>query len=492
MSPLARAREWLSEHDLVLTVLAVLAVVGLGVLTGYQYLMPDKRVLGVAAAVVLLGVAWRLDVLSGIGVILIALPFPRYTVFGSTNLAFILLLGIAWLLRITQREAYPPRRTPIDAPLGLLVLAYVLSFYNVDSAEHLGKALIITSTFLATVILYYLITSNVRSEAGLRRLHVFLAISIGIIYLFCLWEMIFPGHELIPGWIDLRDAKIELQAADRAIRIGGPWLDYELLSEFVALNLIFFVFLMAQARSTSRRVLFGVLALTSVLIEFATVTRGGSAALVVGLLYLAYLVRRRLNIVPVIIFGVLISITVAAMYVALRKYTAIGDLLTRFSDTQIVNGMPDSRAETWPQAWERWMLHPFVGNGPYYSAERGIRLWYWPHNLPLFIGNCFGFLGFGAYAWMIVNLWRACRPQTDQLGHSDYVAAYMIALRVQLAIFIVDEMKIEYLRNPNYQYQVWVLFAMIATAWGIARGAGVPEPARFRSPTFAAATPSRS
>ncbi len=492
MSVLARAREWLNEHDLVTTVLGLLAVVGLGVLTGYQYLMPDRRILSVAAAIVLLGVAWRVDIVSGIGIVLLTLPFPRYTVFGSSSLAFILLLGIAWLLRVTQREAHPPRRTPIDAPLGLLILAYVLSFYNVDSADHFGKALVIAITFLATVILYYLITSNVRSETALRRLHLFMVVSIATIYLFCLWELVFPGHELIPGWIDLRNEGVELAEVNRAVRIGGPWTDYELLSEFAALSLVFFIFLMAQARSTSRRVIFGVLGLISVLIEFATVTRGGSTALVIGLLYLAYLVRRHLRIVPVIIFGVLIALTIGTMYVLLRKYTTIGDLFSRFGGTHLVNGMPDSRAATWPQAWERWMTHPLLGGGPLYTAERGLRLWYWPHDLPLFIGNCFGFLGFGAYTWMIVNLWRACRPLTDDLTHGSYAAAYTIALRVQLVIFLVDEIKIEYLRNLNYQYQVWVMFSMIATTWAIARGATVPEPTRARPTTLVAAAHSRS
>ena len=40
----------------------------------------------------MIGVAWRLDIVSGVGVMILALPFPRGTTFGSTNFALILLL----------------------------------------------------------------------------------------------------------------------------------------------------------------------------------------------------------------------------------------------------------------------------------------------------------------------------------------------------------------------------------------------------------------
>ena len=69
---------------------------------GQQYLAPNKRVIPVIAAVVLFGLAWRTDMATAIGLLLVALPFPRYTTFGNTNLAFVLLLLVIWLLRVTS------------------------------------------------------------------------------------------------------------------------------------------------------------------------------------------------------------------------------------------------------------------------------------------------------------------------------------------------------------------------------------------------------
>jgi len=56
-------------------------------------------VIAVLAAAVMFGITWRIDLVSGIGVLVLALPYPRGTVFGSTNLALVLLLVVIWLLR---------------------------------------------------------------------------------------------------------------------------------------------------------------------------------------------------------------------------------------------------------------------------------------------------------------------------------------------------------------------------------------------------------
>jgi integral membrane sensor domain MASE1 len=119
-SPRRDARDWVGQA------IGVITVIGVGVLVGLQYVTPDKRVLAVLAAALVFGLAWRLDTVSAIGVLLITLPFPRGTVFGSTNLALILMLLVVWLLRFTTRSAPGPRRTPLDAPITVLLVMYDL------------------------------------------------------------------------------------------------------------------------------------------------------------------------------------------------------------------------------------------------------------------------------------------------------------------------------------------------------------------------------
>ncbi len=482
MSVVARLRDWSGERDWLKLLLSVAGVVGLGVLLGHQYVEPDKRVIATAAGVIMFGIAWRLDLVSALGLLLIAIPFPRYTIFGSTNLAFILLLMIVWLLRYTQREAPAPRRTPLDAPIAGLTLAYVLSFYNVEKAYYLQRGLQHFMLYASCVLMFYLVVNNIRREQDLRRLHVFQAVAFGLIHVFCLWELAFPGTYLIPGWIDLRGINEALFQV-RNYRVGGPWIDYELLSEFAALNIVFFIFMIAQARSMTRRAIYTLMLLSSVVILFSTVTRGGVVALLIGLAYLAYLVRRRVNIVPLVIVGGVSVMVVMGLAFALREFTVAGDLFSRIGGTKFVGWTPESRAEVWPQSWERWMQHPILGHGPFYSPERGLKVWYWPHNLPLYLGNTIGFLGLGFFVWFMARLWKLSSPKTDRLDDPDYVKSYLLAAHVMLLIFFVDEMKIEYLRNSNYLFQPWILWSTVAAAAMVAR----PQEAPARAPVPQAA-----
>ena len=451
------------SRDWITTALSFLAVLAIGVLVGTQYLAPDKRVLAVTAALVVFGISWRLDIVSGLGVLFLALPFPRAESFGSTNVAFILMLAVIWLLRYTQRSAPGLRKTPLDAAIAAVILAHVISFYNVNDVVSLGRGLSNFSLFLACVIMFYLVVANVRTEDDLKRLHLFQVVSIGVIYLFCLWELAFPGHTLFAGWIDL--SKMTNPELDvRNYRVGGPFFDFELLAEFTAMNLIFFCFLVAQARSTTRRTVYVGFLLATLLILFSTITRGGMAALGVGIVYLLFIARRRIQVVPFTIIAGASAAAFLAMNFYVAHFTKSGNVFLRFQETKFVGLVPDSRAEVWPQAWARWMQHPLIGWGPYYAGRHGLDLWFWPHCLYLFIGNYIGFVGFAAFMWMLWGLFRRSMPTTDRLDDPSYAKAFLLTAHVQLVIFLVDEIKIEYLRNPVYQFQIWVMFSTLVAA----------------------------
>jgi len=470
MSIATRTSSGAPGRDWIRTAISLLMLLIVGVVLGIEYVEPDKRVLGVLAALVVFGITWRLDIVTGLGVLVLALPFPRSVSFGSTNIAFILLLAVIWLLRYAQRDAQGLRQTPLDAPIAGLILAYVISFYNVRELVGFDRGLMNFFMFLSCVAMFYLIVSNVRREEDLRRFHVFQVVSIGMIYLFCIWELAFPGHVLIPGWIDL--SKLTNPELDvRNYRVGGPFFDYELLAEFTAMNLIFFIFLVAQARSTTRRVVFTGFLLLTVMVLLTTITRGGTAALAVGLLYLLFLIRRRIQVVPFTIMGGAAAATLGLLSFYVSHFTKSGDVFARFQETKFVGLIPDSRATVWPQAWARWMQHPVIGWGPYYSGVNGLTFWYWPHNLFMFIGNCFGFLGLSFFLWLLWKLLRTSVPMTDRLDDPSYAKAFLLVAHVQLVIFLVDELKIEYLRNPVYQFQIWLMFSSLVATALIARSA---------------------
>ena len=451
---------------------ALLLVIGIGVVLGLEYLTPNKRVIAVLAAIVMFGVTWRLNMVSGLGVLILALPFPRGMVFGSTNLAFILLLLVTWLLRVTLGQSAPPRHSPLDAPLVTLFACYVVSFYNVQGAESLRINLIQFQMMVASWLMFYLIASNLRTRRDFSRLLGFQAVSVLLVCLVGVFEVTHPGQSLVGNWISFKHTEESL----RSIRAGSVFFDFELLCEFCAISALLVLFLFVRAESLLLRTAYGGLFVLVVFVLFTTVTRGGIIALGVGVLYLSWLMRRRLTLVGVTIMAGATAAGAIGMNWFVASFTPTGNLFERLSATTVKGLVPDNRAQVWPEAWSRIFEHLFLGHGPWYSGLSGARIYYFPHSLYLFVANNVGFIGLGVFLWLLWTLFRITRPLTDDLRHPDLVQSYMIIARVQLVVFIVDEIKIEYLRNEIYMFQVWLMFAMMVAAYQALHATAAGEP----------------
>jgi hypothetical protein len=446
-------------------------VLGLGVLIGYQYMAPDKRVLSVFAALIVAGIAWRLEMIAGIGVMLFALPFPKGTTFGTTNLALILLVLVIWLLRVGQRELPLPRSTTLDVPIAGLVIAYIVSFYNVEAVNS-AQAFANFELFLGTLLMFFVLVNSIRTEADLKRIHRFQVLLLVPISLLAFWELGHPGKAIVPGWIDFSGTTGDVFNT-RDVRIGGPFHDYELLADFCGLNLLFLSFLCARARTATSRTLYGILIAVTVFILFSTVTRGPIFSLSIAAAYGLWLIRRHVRVVPLTIIGTTTAASVFLANFVVSHYTRSGNLFNRLSGTQFEGFVPDTRAYAWQNSMEHFLIHPLIGWGPMYSSFHGLHIWFWPHDLYLYVANIVGLFGFTFFAWMLWKLFVVTRPTVDTPLAEDYTEAYLLVARVQFAFFLVDQVKIEYLRNATYQYQVWVLFALWVAADRIRR-----DPAR--------------
>jgi O-antigen ligase len=284
------------------------------------------------------------------------------------------------------------------------------------------------------------------------------------VLLICLvgvFEATNPGKPLIPGWIVFKNTGASLLS----YRAGSVFYDYELLCEFCALNALLVLFLFIRAKSLLLRLAYGGLLLLVAFMMFTTVTRGGLISLGVGILYLSWMVRRRLTMVGTTIVAGAVTAGLIGMNWFVTTYTPSGNMFGRLFGTTIVNSMPESRAAVWPAAWERIFEHPFIGHGPLYTIiTSGARIYYWPHSIYLYVANNVGFIGLSVFLWLLWTLFRISRPRTDDLQHPDLTQGYMLIARAQMVVFLVDQIKIEYLRNDIYMFQIWLVFALMVAA----------------------------
>ena len=458
--------------DLVGRIFGWLIVVGVGVMLGIQYWNPNQRVIPVLVALLLFGVAWRLNMVASLSVLVFLLPYPKGTVFGSTNLAFILIVFLIWLLRLSLRMSPPARRSPLDIAIFCMTLWYILSFYNVQTPEGLSLASMNFALYLACVAFFYMLVNNIRTQEDLKRLHRAQIVTALLVFVIAALEARSAGKIVIPGLLDFQ-ATSGHDFNRRDVRVGASFRDYELLSEYCGITFLLALFLWVRARSQTQRVLLGLLALFNIYTMFTTVTRGIIVALGATLPYLFYTIRRHLNPVKFMIGVATILVLAVAMNALVAKYTNSGDTFLRLSETKVVYGIvPEARAGPWLNAWRRALVHPILGQGPYYTDMPGYEL-FWPHNVYLYVANLIGFPGLLFFLAMLFGLGRILKPTVDDLRHKSYADAYLIIARTQLFMFALNELKIDYLRNNIYIFQVWMWFGTWCAAYLVSRDDGV-------------------
>jgi O-antigen ligase len=198
------------------------------------------------------------------------------------------------------------------------------------------------------------------------------------------------------------------------------------------------------------------------------VTRGAIIALVVGVAYMLWTTRRTIRFHELVLGlaaalgGTLLVLNVVA------HHTHSGNVLERLGGTTFVGGVPDTRAGVWQAVFERILHKPIFGHGPYYSIREGVQSFFWPHNGYLFYWYILGIVGLAAFLWIVLRLWRASARHTSRLDHPAYAASLLVPLRAMLILFLVDQTKIDYLRNEIYMYLVWLFFGLTVAASRIA------------------------
>jgi O-antigen ligase len=180
-----------------------------------------------------------------------------------------------------------------------------------------------------------------------------------------------------------------------------------------------------------------------------------------------------LNPVHVLAGASLLAVLFFGMNFVVSQYSTSGDLFERLGTTKVVHGVvPEAREAPWANAWARALVHPILGQGPFYGELPGYRLW-WPHNLYLFVANIIGFPGLFFFLAFLGGLAWLLRPTVDDLQHASYADAYLLVARTQLMLFCLNELKIDFLRNSIYTFQVWMLFGTWSAAYLVSREHGV-------------------
>lgn len=457
----------------------------------HMIVSPDVRTVQVLLAGVLLVAALKVSSFTTLLFIALAIPTYKPTTYGGTTLAFVLVLFILWMVRLSLKLEKNAGRSPIDIPVAAFLFAYLLSFSQIEHAEGVREGVFNFFTLITQVCVAYMTLQLTRTVKQLRTLVGALVVMAVLIDLTAVFELAFPGRALIPGWLNLGAEWAGEYARKgmeiKGLRVAGVFFDYELLAEFCALSMLIFWFLFTRARSTLHRVGAAALLALNTFVLFSTVTRGAIVSLTVAGLYLMWVQRRLIRLRAFAIGLVIVFASGWFILDYVAHHTHSGNILERFEKTEFKGAVPETRVGVWKQAWERILQKPVFGHGPYYAVQVvGVERILWPHNNYLFLWHMIGIVGLGIFLWLLWTLWQLTRGHASSLDDPDFARAWVLTLRAMLLLFVIDQIKIEYVRNPVYPYWVWLFFGLIVASSRI-----VAEEGPVAEPTSVGAAPAR-
>jgi hypothetical protein len=444
-----------------------LSVVLFAVFLGTQIYSPNPRVVKLSIALILFWMTMRSRLPNVVSVLAFILPFSATTALGPTSATAILLVFLIWMARVATGSATANWKTPVSFAIVLFILIHIVSFYNVRDAAVLKIALKKFNIMISCVLLVYLVYNFVRDEEGLRRLVWASSLSCAVIIALSLVELYLPSLKLIP-WFTLSGSARD-RGSFEARWVQGPFRDGELLGEYMAISVPIQAFMFSRARSMPVKAFWGLMMVTALITALATMHRAPLLAMCLGVVYLIVLFHKRMKVhtlMTLVLVGVL---TVGAVEFVMANYTPTGSVFKRIENTEFYGAVPDSRRVPWSQAWERGLEHPWIGHGPHYDKTYSVGKLLSPHSSYLYYFYTIGAIGVGIFIWLLATLIRmTLRYMSPRTGVRTFSTDLLAVIHVQIVVFAIDAIKINFQRNAMYFFLVWLVFGMCTACYRIA------------------------
>jgi hypothetical protein len=401
----------------------------------------------------------------------ILFPFPSGIVLTNTNVIFMTLIAMVWMVRAKATGKPLFQRTDVDIWILLFLTSYFLALFNVELTYELIEGVKLIWRQLTAFALFYFVAMFVDDEQKLERLTKLFALAGALVAFTGIVELFAPGFTLIPGWIEADQHRRvgELGFRLEGIRIGGALGAHNLLADYCAYTLFFMILYFLRAKNPIEKVFWFGTAIMAVAVLMATANRGAVLSLMFGFVYSLWVFRRHMNLVRYVILISAVVSVFGVLQVALDRYTIAVSITERIVGTQLVSGVPETRGTIWQDTFRRSLDHIFIGHGPYFATTKGLEKVFWPHNGYLYYLYTLGLFGLSAFLMIAYRLFRISLRYTRPLAGKSYIGVMLSIFNVQLAIFLVGQVRTDHQRHTDfvYIYIVWLLFGLIVAGANI-------------------------
>ena len=400
-------------------------------------------------------------------ILIILIPFQFITSqYGSINMAMTYVIGAAMFFNRSWIKDKGKKKTPLLWAIGILILAYLLS-WSLAPKMFWTKNLFYFIVLGSNVCLFYMSYYFVSDKEDFIKIIELLFICNILVILYCIIQLIIGFQEF--SVLGIKEFGIERNRAD--YRIVGPWGAAGPFAEYIVIQCLLLGYYVATLGKYKKLavalIFFNVAAL------IGTGNRGGFICIILAFILFMFSFRKLLGPKKIAIstVGIIIIFFLASFYMI--KYTDFNVMYQRLLRTTMVGGVPDTRSG-WPYVVEKIFDKPILGHGPRLIVKTQLELQgggnlpkgeigFYPHNLYLYILYTMGIVGllaYGVLGWGYIVILR----QAKRLNHADSFLSGLPQLGLIIVfIFLVDQMKVEFLRFvwSDYQHYISVLFGML-------------------------------
>jgi len=437
--------------------------------------------LALAAVLVIYVLASTTRRTVALGALLIAIPFQIVdTRYGSASVVMAYALAVILLLNGGLKVRMLPA-------LGLIALGYLVSMSQADRTLMSLHAIFIFQFFSSLVV--FLLAYNFARLVDSERSVVDVLLVINVLTLvYCALQLTAgPGERFMP--FGVKEFEFNLNRVAEDARLVGPFDNpgstagyFTLMIMVCAMDMMF-----AQGR---RRTAVQVLIILNLIGLVATGNRAGFLTLVAMFPVLLFSFKRELGtqrVTRYLVGGIAVLVLASAVAIS---YTGFGRMFERLENvTETQDGVPTTRALTWPVAIEKIKQRPWVGEGPFFvNPESGQNLGMlpdevdpYPHSLYLYLLRTIGILGLVPILWFFLQSWRVLYRSQRGAGNSSYTSAILRVGMLLIPAFLVAQVTLEFNRPTTIDYAQFI-FALLGLLVGVADRSSQVAPAGLSAP----------
>lgn len=365
-----------------------------------------------------------------------------------------LLLAFWWFAKQVSTYSYQKFGFPLIKSIGLLSFLYILNIFVVDK-EYIIRVIQSNLVFISCVMFFYFLLSYIKNREKLIYV-------VRVLIISCIIQAIFSSFSFF-YYLIIKGRS--------TFRVEGMLRDFELFAEYLAIHVPLIFYMIRNEKSVFFKRLFKYSLPGVLFVLFATATRGAVIFLLLSMCYYLFAMRKKLsipNILKITVVSTIVCITILA--ILYKTIPASAHIIERFFSTKIAT--LDTREYVWQKFYEYFRKHPLLGYGLVYDLRSYL---FYPHSTYFYYLLTMGIAGLLAYLIFLFSILK--RGWMNIKFNKHFISRYelSVALNASLIIFVVDGLKVEYLRYSNYQLFIWTVFALIVSLNQISQDARVLE-----------------